>query len=273
MARLRFHGNAPPDAQRQAGVLVTGATASYVSFVTNETAYSAPAPSVPTLLGVYGVYRLFAVLIGITLLLGYVRSYLELSWEMSWNSLLPVISLDYESGLASWVSSMLFAVTGYFMLVAGHGDRGRQLRTAGGWLLLGCLFLYFSLDEALSLHEALDNPGRRFSIGDVRLGWALFGIPALLVGLVVFLPFVRRLPTRTAQRLVIAGAVYVVGVLGIDLVDGFFVDTEGRGVGSEIAADIEESLEMIGLWLGMRTTLLYLAEHAPAFAFVARTPK
>jgi hypothetical protein len=218
------------------------------------------------------VLATFAIVTGIALTLGYIRSAIELYRGLGWNQVLPYLSLDQEQSLATWVSVALFGATGLFMFLGASGDRARGAGGRFGWGLLGGLFFFFALDEGMSLHETLNQLGTQLvpSGGIFAFGWVVFGLVVVAIAGLVFLPFLHRLPRATSLRLVLAGVIYVSGALGLEMIGGYAVETYGRGLASEMVADLEETLEMVGLWLALRAVLLHLSAFAPPFVFVRR---
>ena len=90
------------------------------------------------------------------------------------------------------------------------------------------------------------------------------GIIVVATVATVFFPFLLRLPRITAIRLFIAGAVYVSGALGLEMIGGYLAETFGqRSVPYVIETLLEESLENIGIVLAFRCLILHLAVVLP----------
>lgn len=123
--------------------------------------------------------------------------------------------------------------------------------------MLGALFLYLSLDEATDLHGLLINlVPETLSLQKARSGfdWVLPGsIIVLLVGL-SFLPWLRKLPRRTAFLFLVAAITYVFGGMGLEMVGAFVEVSEPRSGNFlyTLVSTAEEALEMIGV-----TIMLY----------------
>jgi len=160
------------------------------------------------------------------------------------------IALDSELSLPAWYSSMLlFFIAGLLALI-GRAARAVADRDAGRWLLLAAIFLAMSLDEAASFHESLMVPLREGLglTGILYYAWVVPGaIGVALIG-AFFLPFVLRLPRRTAALIVLAGALFVGGALGMELIGGALEEAVTKqSLAYSIVSTIEESLEIAGL--------------------------
>ncbi len=94
-------------------------------------------------------------------------------------------------------------------------------------------------------------------------------IPArLVIGLllVVYVPFLRSLPRRTFRLMLLSGAIYVGGAIGMEMVGGYAWDRHPvRGVPIIAIMALEETLEMVGLAIFAYALLDYVARHFPAF--------
>jgi hypothetical protein len=139
-------------------------------------------------------------------------------------------------------------------------ERDLKVPTALGWLVLALGFLYLSLDEMTRIHEEL---GRL--TGSLRTVWPIFthrwviiGLPAVAIVGALFIPFLLRLPRATALRLVVAGAVYVGGALGCELINGAVLKMQGASVAYLALVCLEETMEVIGILLAIRAVGLHL---------------
>jgi hypothetical protein len=144
-----------------------------------------------------------------------------------------------------------------------EGDRyGRH------WAGLALVFLFLALDEAAAVHEQLIDPVRdALGTGGALLhAWIVpYGI-ALGLLLVGYVPFLRSLPRRTFRLMLLSGAIYVGGAIGMEMVGGYAWDRHPvRGVPIIAIMALEETLEMVGLAIFAYALLDYVARHFPAF--------
>jgi hypothetical protein len=86
---------------------------------------------------------------------------------------------------------------------------------------------------------------------------------ALLLG---SLRFLMHLPATTRRLFLLAGAIYVGGALGMELVEAAF---NARGVSSGfiplLGVAIEETMEMLGVTMFIYALLTYIRTHLPGF--------
>ncbi|MBT8399085.1 MAG: hypothetical protein KJO98_01300 [Rhodothermia bacterium] len=132
---------------------------------------------------------------------------------------------------------------------------------------IAVLFLVLSIDEVASLHERLNRPIRGITgnYSWFRFAWVIPG--AVLVGVVgiAYYRFVRRMPDLPRRLTFIAGALFVGGALGLELLEGKLASTvkpEYRDSGYYFANHAlvitEELMEMLGAALFVVALLLIL---------------
>jgi len=135
------------------------------------------------------------------------------------------------------------------------------------WLALGAVFLWLSLDEAAMFHEGI-NTALVFSQPDTEgLFYFPWVIPALIFVAIVgiwCIPFLRHIDRRTAAFFLVAGAVYVMGAVGMEMSAGPFVEKYGElSLPHMICEVIEETLEMLGIVIFIYALLDHLARCVP----------
>ncbi len=173
--------------------------------------------------------------------------------------LLLLFSLSEEGNLPTWYSSaLLLACAVTLGVIAPAAPRG-QTRY---WSLLAAVFGYLSIDEAVGLHEQLNDLVHLG--GPLYFGWILpAGVAVLLLGL-AYLRFLRALPAETRRRFVVAGALYVGGALFMEIPLGLWTEARGDGgLGYALIDFAEETLEMTGATLFLVALLRHAASHGP----------
>jgi hypothetical protein len=173
---------------------------------------------------------------------------------------LPMFSLSVEANFPTWYSSLLLAACGVLLFAIAAGVRQSQGPFYRRWALLGAVFVYMSLDEAVELHEHL---GEIVDLhGVLYFSWVVpAGILVLLLGL-SYLPFLKHLPKRTRWRFVLAGAIYVGGALVLELPLGWWAERAGRhNVVYGLLDWVEETMEIVGATLFLLSLLGYLREQ------------
>jgi hypothetical protein len=173
--------------------------------------------------------------------------------------LVGLFSLSYEGNLPTWYSSSLLLACAVTLGAIAPGAPDGQGRY---WSLLAAVFGYLSIDEAVGLHEQLNELVHLG--GPLYFGWILpAGVAVALLG-AAYLRFLLRLPPQTRRRFLLAGALYVGGALLMEIPLGLWTEAHGDGdLGYALIDFVEESLEMIGATLFLLALLRHAAHHGP----------
>lgn len=168
--------------------------------------------------------------------------------------------LGREGNLPTLFGGALLLGAAALLAVAARGERAAG-RPAAAWSALSGIFVFLAFDEWLSFHEALIKPIKiLLSLeGPLRFAWVLpYGLFTGAVG-VSCLGLLRRLPARTRNLFVAAGAIYVGGALGCELIGGIIEQRLGRESAAwALEVLVEESLEMGGAVLFLYAIADYL---------------
>lgn len=178
--------------------------------------------------------------------------------------ILPLFDFNNEGNLPTLFSVLLLIGAAALLFVLGAADAHATRR---GWYWLSAVFVFLALDEGAGIHDSLTLPLRTLLGTDGILYFAWVIPYALLVGavFVTSIPLLRRLPAVTRNLFLLAGALYVGGALGIELVEGWQVTRDG---GQKLVAffawvALEESLEMIGVAVFIHALLRHLVATHP----------
>lgn len=141
------------------------------------------------------------------------------------------------------------------------------------WKPMAVVFAYLAVDEAVSVHELLVQPAREFfhAGGAFAFTWVIpYGI-----ALIVFLFFISgpliRIPAKTRTGLVLAGIVFVTGAMGFEMIEAWVKYSAvtpwmTQSMAFSICVLCEESLEMLGIALALRTCLRHLTQRSGSVA-------
>jgi len=141
-----------------------------------------------------------------------------------------MFALDGEGNLPTWFSSTLFAVAGISAFALALIDaRSRWL-----WVLVGFLFVAFSLDDSVEIHETTEREGE--SLSRLLVQPVVVGVLALALGVLG-----RRHPRPERWLLMAAGGVIVVA-LGASLLNAYFDPAYSILVTVQV---LEEASEMV----------------------------
>lgn len=168
-----------------------------------------------------------------------------------------LFDLNTERNIPTWYAAalwILFAATAGLLAAV---DRRRRV----GLTALAAVGLLLSVDEAVSLHERYLEPvGQRLD-GAPHFAWVLPGL-LIAAGLAAALGrLVVGLPRRPRLLLLVGGAVFVLGAVGLETVSGVVLERWGDGGGYLAVTTAEEALEMTGVLLALTGLLSLLHVH------------
>lgn len=175
---------------------------------------------------------------------------------------ISLFNLSFEGNLPTWYSSLLLLVCALLLLLIAHLSAAAGLPYPRHWRVLGLIFLYISIDEAVMIHESLNAPLRSaLAVGGIfYFAWVIPFAAFLLLLLLAYLKFLLHLPRRSGALFVLAGAVYVGGALGTELPIGAWYDAHG---GDNLVYGLlnlgQESLEILGASIFCAALVGYLA--------------
>ncbi|MBP1805381.1 hypothetical protein [Rubellimicrobium aerolatum] len=172
------------------------------------------------------------------------------------------LDLDDEQTLVSFYSTGLMLLGSLAALALGLAARAAARSAASAqapyWLLLAAMMAFMALDESVSLHEHSSYSVRAAGLApDIFAwgSWVVIGIPVVLAVGLAFLRFLWMLDRGTAARLVLAGAIFVGGSIGMEIVSSVLVFNEASPGFYRIATIFEEGGEILGVTLFVATLL------------------
>jgi magnesium-transporting ATPase (P-type) len=164
------------------------------------------------------------------------------------NPILNDFDMDSEDSVTTWFSTLLIAFNALLLLTAGlvSAGGGRSLRRH--WFGLAAIFAVLSLDEMASLHERIGNSMKEAYdlTGYLSFSWVIPGSIFVLIVALAYAPFLLRIPRGTAALMVLAGAVFVAGSIGIEIIEAGHSSVFGRDAGYRYLVVVEETLELAG---------------------------
>ncbi|WP_424348214.1 hypothetical protein [Kocuria sp. CH-021] len=158
-----------------------------------------------------------------------------------------LVDAHAEGNVSTWLNTVLWLVAG---LLAGYTARhARDYRKS--WTSVAVLGVYFSIDEAVMLHERLNDIFADFgqSLPIATYAWIIpgaiiaLGVAGLLLRMVMSLPHVSR------NAFLAGGTVFVFGSVGLDGLGGFLFFQDGYNGIFVVLATVEEACEMTGVAL------------------------
>jgi hypothetical protein len=181
-----------------------------------------------------------------------------------WHGLIPLFDLDEEFNVPSIYSGLALAFSAILLALIGSAEaKLGRLGYLAFWALLALVFLFLAIDETFELHERLESPVRSAlkTTGVLYYAWVIpYGTAAVLLGLFC-LRFLMRLPREIRVPMLISGAVYVSGAVGLEMIGGALAEHLEKPELDPLwvlASTLEELLEMTGVVIFIHTLLSYL---------------
>jgi hypothetical protein len=217
---------------------------------------------------------IIAILTGISVASDVIRFRSGHRTTMTW--WMAMFNLDREQNVSTFYQgiTIFFCVLG-LTAIGLHKWRQRD-SFRFHWLGLAGIFLVLSLDEMCALHNQLETVmsrgGKQEYHGVWHYSWIIPGLGFVAVVGLAYLWFVFRLPRRTCIGMIVAGAIYVGGAVGMEMVGGWVADRYYGGNASEnlacaLLANLEEFMEMLGIAVFLFTLLNYKIEFVPNLSF------
>jgi len=166
-----------------------------------------------------------------------------------------------EVTIPTWyASSLLLGAALLFAAIAVFAARERQPLTRH-WYGLAAIFLGLSIDEAADAHGAISY---RMSdaldvSGPLTYPWVIPGAIFTVAVALAYLSFLRQIDPLLRRRLLIAGALYVSGALGMEMVQATYDSMYANETFYALLVGIEEGMEMIAIAYLIGALLSHLA--------------
>ncbi|CAM3656346.1 hypothetical protein [Deinococcus frigens] len=177
-----------------------------------------------------------------------------------------LFNLNDESNVPATFTALILLAAALILGVIAWAKRQSRSEEALAWKALTIIFGYLALDEAAQLHERLTSIIRKTTevTGILHHAWVIpYGILALIVAL-SFLRFLTHLPSKIRWRVVLAGAIYVFGALGFEMIEGVIVTTLSEdSLLNRLTIVVEEGMEMLGVTLFIGALLSYISSYLP----------
>jgi hypothetical protein len=200
---------------------------------------------------------------------------------LGYGSLLGFVELfdaNGEANVPTWYSSSLLLISAILLGLIGAAKRAGGEKYANYWIGLCAVFFFISMDEAAAFHEkvgvllqaALDTSGALY------YAWVIpYGILVAVLAL-AYLRFLIALPKETRFRIMLAGALYVGGAIGLEFFQGYqATHFEKESMTMSTLTTIEETLEMWGIVFFIYALMSYIASDAKTMliSFVKPEPE
>jgi len=202
---------------------------------------------------------------------------------------LRIFDVGEERSIPTWFESLQFLLCSILLAVIAVAKKRRSDRYSLHWSFLSIIFLVLSLDEVASIHEAIGQQSERLLHsatgftpgGAISFFWVVPGAVFVVIVLVAYLRFLADLPQSTRRSFLFAGAVFVLGALGLEMLSAQ-VSSSSEGIANffgivlglsrhsgsvlpkimiGLQTCVEEMFEMLGLTAFVYALLAYIRSY------------
>jgi hypothetical protein len=155
--------------------------------------------------------------------------YFDFDSEGNFPSLYSALALGLCSLLLALISQIKRSIQSRERFAPRRRNSLPQRSDQKYWTSLAYIFLYLALDEFCSIHELLIPIIRQtfHTQGLLYFPWTIVGFIFVVIFLITFRHFIYNLPSKTKMLFLIAGGLYIIGVLGMEVVDGYIGNVIG----------------------------------------------
>jgi len=170
---------------------------------------------------------------------------------------IPLFAFDLEQSVPTFFSFSILFVSSlllFFIALSENSDKKY-------WFGLSMIFLFLSMDESISIHEKFVEPTQHLlnTSGYMLFAWVIPYTLFVIIFLLFYFKFLLRLPRKIMIMLVISGAIYVFGAIGLELFEGKIFETDGRSIKYLMFTTVEETMEMLGVSYFIYSLVYYLS--------------
>jgi hypothetical protein len=203
---------------------------------------------------------------------------------------LRIFDVGEERSIPAWFESLQFLLCSMLLAVVAVAKKQRGDRYRLHWSVLSIILLLLSLDEVASIHEAIGQQSEHLlhsatgftPSGAISFFLVVPGAAFTLIVVLAYLRFLAQLPQTTRRLFLFAGALFVLGALGIEMLSaqvlsssegivswvvssGSMVDRESASAIPRLIVglqtSIEEMFEMLGLTVFVYALLAYIRSY------------
>lgn len=160
-----------------------------------------------------------------------------------------LFELNAEANVPTWFSAVQLAFAALIAWWCAGIHRRDDLGGVWSWRLVAAALLFVSADEVAQFHEQISYQVRTslHTDGALRFAWVVpYGAGVVLLAVTLY-GWWRSLPRTTRVQLAAAVVAFVVGALGLELVESAYESVRGRDFGLRAITVVEEAMEMFAV--------------------------
>jgi hypothetical protein len=189
------------------------------------------------------------------------------------NGLVPLFDFNEEQSVPTWFSAALLLICASLLGIIAAAQR-REGGPYRWWTTLAFVFLYLSMDEALSLHERLNRPVRDLfnTSGALYYAWVIPYAAFALLLLVFSIRPLKALSKSTRNLLVVSGVLFVCGAMGLEVVGSYLATSNKMQATllSDLVMTLEELMELSGTIILVYALMKQIAHAHPGWGVTIR---
>lgn len=178
-------------------------------------------------------------------------------WFIDYPIIKNLFDFNLEKNIPTLFSCFLMGMIAVKLFAIAIYHKNQGVFFAQYWKALSIIFLILLWDEWMSIHDTLGGAVAKLFVKDVAHSWIYTYIVIVLLGLLAFIPFFKRIPRRLKWQVVLAASVYLLGAMGFEYINTF-IEQESY---LRWVFFLEESFEMSGLLFFSWSLLDYIKQY------------
>jgi hypothetical protein len=182
--------------------------------------------------------------------------------------LVKFFDLDGKANIPQTFQAIGLLAIAFFLFGIARHNRAQNNPLTIYWKVLAWIFVFLTFDGICGIHNQMHafhakNDEEQRKQGVFFFSWTLAYMGLMLPVGIWYLNFLFKLPRTLAIEILVAGVIYVMGAMGMEMVYGWFRAHYGHVRGSTVAilTTIEESMETLGEMLMLYTLLKHMADQ------------
>ncbi len=195
---------------------------------------------------------------------------LYMGWDTA-KGFIPLFDMDDEGNIPAWFSASLFLLCAVSLQFIALYQKSQHAPYVKHWQGLCWIFIFLSMDEASQIHEKTIKPLRNLlhvQQGILYFTWVIPGAIFVLIMIYFYYKFIMSLPTQTKFYFLVSAGLYVLGALGMELIQGYYASQYGfNNIRFVILVTLEEVLENSGIIVFFYGLSQYIESKGPYINF------
>ena len=183
-----------------------------------------------------------------------------------------LFNFERDSNVTTWYSSIALFISSLLLWAIALAKTSLKDPFSLHWKCLAIIFAFLSLDEVAMFHEragqVLDAVSSVEFSGWLYFQWVIIGVPVTLIIALAYFKFIVHLPAKTRNLFILAGALFVGGALGLEILAGRQESmTTDTNLIYKLITTIEELWEKLGVMVFIYALLGYMEKYANRIQF------